>query len=145
MASRAAKRVPSLVAGSFTEPQFVEAIENCSFLGEHFHHIEHLRLAWIYLQTMDVDSAAARMAESILRFATFHHSPEKYNRTLTDAWVRLVAAARRRSPGSTFPSFLEANAELLDSKLPFQYFTKELLNSAKARSECVAPDLAPLS
>jgi len=134
----------SVVGTQFTEQEFIQAFEGLTFPGEHFHHQEHIHLAWLYLQQGNTEEATARMAESIQRFATFHDAAGKFHATLTYAWVRLVAAALRRSPGLSFRWFLEANPELLDQRLPYAYYSKTLLDLPEAGAHRVEPDLAPM-
>jgi hypothetical protein len=134
----------SRVAIELTDQEFIAAMENLAFPAECFHHAEHLRLAWIYDRESGAAGAAARMADVIRRFAEFHNSAQKFHFTLTHAWVRLVAAARSASPELGIKDLLSEHAELLDQRLPYAYYSEELLNSARARSQWVEPDLKPL-
>jgi hypothetical protein len=119
-------------------------MENLVFPAEHFHHAEHLRLAWLYVRENGPTRAASRMGETIRRFAEFHGSAEKFHFTLTHAWVRLVAAARAASPELTIEELLSAYPELLDQRLPYSYYSDEVLDAADARAQWVEPDLKPL-
>jgi hypothetical protein len=136
--------VPPLVGGRFTEPEFLRAFEDLTFPGDDFHHLEHLHLAWLYLQQAETEQATTRMEESILRFAIFHQSAEKFHKTMTSFWVCLVAAALRDSPGLSFEHLVENHPELLDQRLPYQYYSEQVLASPEARQRRLDPDLTPL-
>ena len=68
---------------------FIEQFESCVYPNEKFHHEEHLRLAWLYLQRDSRAAAEQRMCESILRYATALGAAQKYHHTMTIGWVRL--------------------------------------------------------
>jgi len=143
-ASNIASNFPPDVDSVFAEREFLRSFEDLTFPSENSHHREHIHLAWLYLQQNDTQQATNRMVESIRRFATVHGAPEKVHATLTYVWVRLVAAALRRSPGLSFSWFTAANPELLDKDLPHRYYTQAMLDSHEARRQPVDPDLAPL-
>jgi len=46
-----------------TDTEFLRAFENCEIANGDFHHRDHIRLAWIYLQLYG-GQAAPRMAAS---------------------------------------------------------------------------------
>ena len=57
--------------------------------------------------------------------------PERYNRTLTLFWVRLVAHVSERRPAATFTEFLDAEPWLLDPGLARRHYSAELLSSRR--------------
>jgi len=132
-------------ASVWSDEDFLRAFEDLSFPAELFHHREHLRVAWLYLQSSDASRAAERMAGGIRRFANHHGATQKYHHTLTMAWMRLVASALVETPEkSTFEQFMAAHPELSCKNLLAHYYSKELLESAAAREAWVEPDLQPL-
>jgi hypothetical protein len=132
-------------ASAWSDEAFLRAFEDLSFPAELFHHREHVRVAWLYLKATDATRAAERMTAGILRFANHHGATQKYHRTLTLAWVRLVAAALVDTPeGYSFEQFLGAHPELADKNLLTGYYSNELLQTAAAREGWVEPDLQPL-
>jgi hypothetical protein len=138
---------PSFISSSFvwSDDEFLRAFEDLSFPADLFHHREHIRVAWLYLKSLDATRAAERMAAGIRRFAAHHRATQKYHHTITLAWVRLVAAALLESPeGHTFEQFLAANPELNDKNLLAGYYSNELLETPVARERWVEPDLQPL-
>ena len=132
-------------ASVWSDEHFLRAFEDLSFPAEIFHHREHLRVAWLYLQSSDASRAAERMAGGIRRFANHHGATQKYHHTLTLAWMRLVAVALVETPeGKTFDQFMATHPHLSDKNLLAKYYSNELLQSAGAREAWVEPDLQPL-
>jgi len=132
-------------ASVWSDEDFLRAFEDLSFPAELFHHREHLRVAWLYLQSSDASRAAERMAGGIRRFASHHGATQKYHHTLTMAWMRLVASTLvETTEKSTFEQFMAAHPELSDKNLFAKYYSNELLQSAAAREGWVEPDLQPL-
>ena len=132
-------------ASVWSDEDFLRAFEDLSYPAGQFHHREHLRVAWLYLQSGDASRAAERMAGGIRRFANHHGATQKYHHTLTLAWMRLVAAALVETPeGKTFEQFMAAHPELSSKDALAKYYSGELLQSAQAREGWIEPDLQPL-
>jgi hypothetical protein len=77
---------------------FIQAFETCQLSNECFHHRDHIRLAWIYLQRYPELEARHHMAQAIRRFAAHHGKSDKYHETITVAWLRLVSNGIARMP-----------------------------------------------
>jgi hypothetical protein len=112
--------------------------------GDGFGHRQHLELTWRYLEDNDPLRTLVLVADAIRQVAAAHGAVDKFHATITDAWVRCVAAHRQRWPAQSFDEFIERNDALLDPALLEQHFTRRLLSSAAARSALVEPDLRPL-
>ena len=48
-----------------SDDEFVAQVEACSYPIEKFRHLDHVRLAWIYLQRYSYQEAESRMQASI--------------------------------------------------------------------------------
>ncbi len=132
-------------ASAWSDADFLRAFEDLSLPVGVFHHREHVRVAWLYLKSSDATRAAEQMAAGIRRFASHQGATQKYHHTLTQAWMRLVAAAMVETPeGYTFDQFLAAHPELHDKDALAKYYSSELLQTAAARERWVEPDLQPL-
>lgn len=131
-------------AVQMTDEQFVAALEVCTLPNEAFRHRDHLRLAWLYLRCAPSDVAAARMEQSIRRFASHHGAPQKYHHTMTLVWMRLVAAARTENPVDDFTALLDAHPDLLDKTTLRRFYSAERLESQAARTGWLDPDVSPL-
>lgn len=127
------------------DTEFVNAVENCTLPGAEFTHKAHVRLAWLYLLAFPFDEALQRMESSIVRYATHLGAADKYHRTITVAWMRLVVSAMNDAGAtSALEQVFEANPNLLTTRALDPYYSSELLKSANARTQFVDPDLAPL-
>jgi hypothetical protein len=104
-------------------------------------HREHLRLAWILIQRDGPDRAAPEIERRLRHLAAAHGMPERYHRTLTLFWIRLVAHVARRRPSASFAAFADSELWLLDTGLARRHYSKELLASPRARARWVEPDL----
>ena len=128
-----------------TDAEFVRAFEACQLSNESFHHRDHIRLAWIYLQRYPELEARELMAGAIRKFAAHHGKSDKYHETVTVAWLRLVAnAIARTPPGSSFEHLTAAAPELLDKRTIEKFYSAAALASESARAWWVEPDLQPL-
>jgi hypothetical protein len=122
-----------------------EAFEACQLDPAKFHHDDHIRLAWLFVQRYGADEAEARLLDGIRRFAQRAGVPQKFMYTTTIAWTRLVAAAQTAGPTAIhFSEWIQLHPELLDRKLLARFYSPGRLETPEARSSWVEPDLAPL-
>jgi hypothetical protein len=128
-----------------SDEALVAEFESCRLPTAHFHHADHIRLAWIFLGKMDEAEATRRIELAIRRYAEHNGIGQKYHHTITLAWMKLVAAARRATPGAvSFDEFAEQHPELLAVKNLNNYYTPERLARPEARSGWLEPDIGPL-
>ena len=133
---------------------FARAFERGEVGNDGFRHREHLRLAWAYLGETEgasnnpeqntppgcsaqaTEAACARVGAAIRAFAQRAGSAQRYHETLTQFWVRMLAAVRSAACGSACGSaggsagldaVLAAHPWLLDKDLPLAYYTRALL------------------
>jgi hypothetical protein len=134
-----------LTAWSPADEAFVASVEDCTLGNASFRHVDHLRLAFLYLRGLPLAEATVRMTRTVQVFATHHGALSKYHETLTIAWMRLVASAAGASaPGTTFEGLLAGHRALADSSLPLRFYSRERLYSEEARRIFLEPDLEPL-
>jgi hypothetical protein len=96
---------------------------------------------------MGDEEALARVRANIGRYAAAHGiNPSLYHETVTVFWLRRVRAyLERAAPGLNRAEMTNALADLCgNSRLVFDYYSKELLDSDSARRAWVEPDLKPL-
>ena len=78
-----------------TDVELARAVERGEVPNEGFHHVDHLRVALVYLnESSTVEDAIHRMASSLRRFAAAAGKPEKYSQATTEFWIYQMAAAR---------------------------------------------------
>ena len=128
------------------DTEFARRFERGEVPNKDFHHREHLRLAWAYLQeSATADEACNRMRKAIRGLAESEGHPEKYHETLTVFWVRLLAQVRMHAEAPRdLEGMLESHAHLLDKDAPLAFYSRERLFGGAARIAWQAPDLRPL-
>ena len=126
-----------------SDDEFVAQVEACSYPIEKFKHLDHVRLAWIYLQRHSYQEAESRMQVAIACFASHHGAERKYHATITIAWMRLLSVATHQTPHSTFPEFAAAHPWIADKNALSVYYSEQTLCSDDARQTWIPPDLRP--
>ena len=108
-----------------------------------FHHREHVRVAWYYLQHAAFADALVRFSNNLRRFAAARGKPGLYHETITTAYLLLI---NERLDGDDrklpWPAFAERHADLLTWKPSAldRYYRPETLMSDRARRTFVMPD-----
>jgi hypothetical protein len=93
----------------------VRAFEDGTLRNSDFHHAEHVRVTWFYLERYGYDEALRRLADGLLRFATRAGRADKFDDSLTRAWVEAIDRARRAHPAArSFDALVHECPELLD-------------------------------
>lgn len=133
-------------AKSMSNDQFLAAFLDSSMPPAGFDHHGHVRAAWLLLQRQPLEDAVADTCDAIARLATRLGVPEKYNRTLSEALVRLMAHGGGADPALSWGAFLAANADLMNDArgVVARYYSDTLLNSQTARERFLPPDRASL-
>lgn len=130
-------------ADVLSDDDFIAAFEARTL--DDFPHRFHLRVAWIYIGTLGVDAAIARLATEIRDLANARGQGTKYHETITRAWAYILAhAASDVGQGTSFEGLLRRHPELLDKHLLLQHYRSETLGGSEARQRWVAPDLREL-
>ena len=125
------------------DSEWMEAFERCTLPIDSFHHAEHVKMAFCYVQKFTPLEALARFSLDLTRFATSHGKPNLYNETITWALLLLIRErlARGKS-GQTWTEFAASNADLLrwDDNILKKYYRSETLTSELAKSVFLFPD-----
>ena len=127
----------------------VQGFETCSLRKADFTHRNHLTVALWYLKHNSFEAAAGLMRAGLWRFIEHHDVPrEKYNETITMFWLKAVQALIERGRlGSHEADLVSLTNELLhhyqNPGLVFEYYSRELISSAAAKSGWVEPDVKP--
>lgn len=125
------------------DQEFITQFEACTLPAESFHHPDHVRLAWLYLDQAPALEALTRFTDGLKRFAAANGKPGLYHETITWAFIFLISERRARiGRQHTWPEFAAANADLLDwqNNILKQYYRTETLSSDMARRIFVMPD-----
>lgn len=130
---------------SDSDLEFQRAFEDGRVTPEEFDHRAHVRLAYTYLAVHDEDTATERMSDALRGFLRHHGiGGAKYHATLTRAWILAARHFMDRAPATSADAFIEANPELLDSRIMLTHYSREVLFSPHARAAFVPPDLSEI-
>lgn len=129
-----------------TDDDFVSAFLACRLAPSDFDHRGHLRIAWLFVRRHPLPRAIEETCAGIARIAQHFGAPDKFNRTLSEALVRLIAHAASAAPDATFEEFLRRNPAFVNDVrgVLAHYYSAGLLHSADAKHGFVMPDLQPL-
>ncbi len=129
-----------------SDDDFLSAFNDCSAPPSAFNHEGHVRIAWIHLQRYPQAQAIRLTCEGIERFANHLGAPDKYNRTLSEALMRIMANRGAADTRLSWDGYLLKNRELFENaqQLLGQYYSSELLNSKAAKTTFMQPDISPL-
>lgn len=124
----------------------VRKFESCEYAPDDFGHRLHLTVALVYLLDSSYAVALERMRQGLHRFVAHHKLSRVYHETLTVFWARRVLAFIEQSDKARGLTHLanELNDACASSRLVFDYYTKERIDSDEARACWLDPDLRPL-
>jgi hypothetical protein len=131
---------------SNSDMEFLMAFEAGAYAPADFNHRAHVRLAYVYLATNDVERATTLMRAAIVSFLRHHGvAPTKYHETLTQAWILAVFHFMHRTPSAlSADDFIRQTPLLLDSRIMLTHYSAERLFSPQARAAFVQPDRDPI-
>jgi hypothetical protein len=125
------------------DKEFIAGFESGALSNEHFHHADHVRMAFLYLSRYPVLEAIERFSASLARFAAAKGKPQLYNETVTWAFLLLIRErmARAAHP-QTWAEFIQVNSDLLVWKggILQKYYRDETLASDLAKKVFLFPD-----
>ena len=127
--------------------ELVGSFESCAVAPAEFDHGAHLAVALWYLSRLPYEAATARMRDGLRRYTRHNNAEANYNETLTIFWLKLVR--RFLVQGDATLPLAERADELIatygSSKLAYDYYSRELVQTPEAKTSWVEPDLKPLN
>jgi hypothetical protein len=84
------------------DEEFYSRFEDATLPPDAFHHQEHVRMAFLYLQRYPPLEAIRHFSNALTRFAVAHGKPGMYNETITWAFLLLIRE-RWREPTGHYP------------------------------------------
>jgi len=111
--------------------------------SDRFGHRQHVHLTWLAVRRLGPIAALSLITDGIQRTARYAGVPQKYNATVSEAWVRIVAIHIDPSIDD-FAVFADRCPVLFDKRLLAKHYRSSTLASDQARIGWVEPDLAPL-
>ena len=122
--------------------QFAEA----TLPNESFHHADHVKMGFLYLQKYPLVEALERFCADIQHFAQAHGKADRYSETITWAFLLLMhERLARTGQAQSWDEFAAGNADLLrwDKPTSKKYYRAETLGSALAKRVFLFPDNFP--
>ena len=128
---------------TLTDAEFIAQFENLSLDPSHFNHLGHIRLAYLYLDSLVFLEALVKVNQGIVAYATSLGHADKFHHTITDAIVRIIARRMDDKVSANWQEFVQQNGDLVADAygVILQYYSQEALASTTAHDQVVAPDL----
>ena len=126
-----------------TDQELLDQFERGTLSGEHLHHRDHVRLAFLYLSEYPVLQALQAFSAALKRLAGIHGKPQLYHETITWAFIFLIRERVVRAGSKpSWDEFARDNADLLtwQNGILNQYYRQETLASDLAKAVFVLPD-----
>jgi hypothetical protein len=112
--------------------------------GREFGHREHVEVTWRAVRSRGTQRTVELVSAGLRQTARYAGVPQKYNATVSRAWVELVAHHVAEAPQvDEFAEFAARNPDLLDKRLLARFYRPATLASPQARTGWVEPDRSP--
>lgn len=126
-----------------SDEEFIARFENGTLPPDSFHHREHVKMAFLYLCRYPVLEALERFATALKQHSIRKGTPERYNETVTWAFVFLIRERMaRHAAQQTWDEFSSNNPDLLNwqNSILKNYYRDETLSSNLAKQTFLFPD-----
>ena len=128
-----------------TDQELIAKFEDGSLPATAFHHADHVRTAFAYLQRYPgLLDALQRFSTGLKQFAKAQGKENLYHETITWAYLFLIRERKSRAGQTqTWEQFASANPDLLRWKdgVLKRYYSEETLRSDLAKGIFVFPDM----
>lgn len=118
--------------------EYTDAFLSQEVGADDFSHLDHVCVAREILLRFDFLMAVQIFSESIHSMATNAGAGEKFNLTITLAFMSIIS--ERMQSGEDLESFVKTNQDLLHTDFMEEYYSTERLNSSKAKGMFLMPD-----
>ena len=134
--------VPRWSSGTTSNEEYIASFEAGTITADSFHHADHVRLAFAYLDKFSVLDALGRLCVALERFAAAQGKPERYHETITYAYFFLVNERKAKGHFKDWEQFARDNPDLLrrEDRILNRYYEQVTLDSDLARRVFVFPD-----
>ena len=107
--------------------------------AQDFRHREHVEAAFRLLKRAPFLDAAACYANGLRELAQEAGAPEKFNLTITIAFLSSIAERLAADPDADWETFITKNSELLDKHLLRRWYAPDRLRGQAAREHFLMP------
>jgi hypothetical protein len=122
--------------------QFSDLMDRVMATADRFGHRQHVHLTWLAVRHYGTAAATEVVSDGIQRTARYAGAPQKYNATISRAWVELVGHHADHSATTEFDDFVQENSALLNKGLLTRFYEPATLASIPARTGWIEPDRA---
>src|ERR1700676_2153513 len=136
-------RLRMLLEARMTGDGLIQQFEDGTTPRGTFHHADHVRLAFEYLDRYPALEALEKFSAALKRFAAAQGKPQLYHETITWSYLlRMRERMARAGRSQTWEEFAERNPDLLIWKggVLATLYRQETLDSDLARHTFVLPD-----
>ena len=132
--------------GSAELEKLVREFEDCTLNPAGFHHRDHLAVAMWYEYKNPNSGPSDKFRSSLLKFVQHNQLAHVYHETITLFWTKVVHRfyRNRLNKGSLVELVQGLSNEYGDHRVIYDYYSKDLLDSDKAKARWVEPDLKQL-
>lgn len=123
--------------------ELVKCFELGKIPASTFHHQEHVKIAWWYLQHNSLIESIAKFSEGLKNFARSLGKENLYHETITWAFILLINERLQKGGKlADWEEFAKANQDLIDWKnnILEDYYKETTLKSELARQLFLLPD-----
>ncbi|MCR9213114.1 MAG: hypothetical protein NXI13_05310 [Proteobacteria bacterium] len=126
---------------TYPESDLLREFETRTLDPSTFSHRRHLEVAFEMLRKYPFLEAVTRYSENIDAIATAAGASQKFNLTITLAFLSLIAERMKTAAHTDFETFLTINEDLLDTGLMNRWYSRPRLQQDHARTHFLMPDL----
>lgn len=125
-----------------SDHDLMSSFETCALDPAKFSHLNHVRLAWIYLGMFPLPEALDRFTKGLQRFARSPGKDMLFHQTITSAYLLLISERMNRKPGRDWEAFASENDDLFawNPSILDRYYHPDTLASDLAWRTFVFPD-----
>ena len=117
-----------------------QSFEACDIDAGGFTHADHVGVAYDMLQRYDFLEASVRYCRSIRTIATTAGAAQKFNTTITLAFLSLIAERIETTAHDSYEEFAEKNPDLFGNHLLKRWYSADRIRSDLARTIFLMPD-----
>ena len=121
---------------------FIKKFEDGDFRKEEWVHLNHVRMAYIYLQSYSLQDGTEKIRTGLKKLIKAQGVDQgQFHETLTVGWAKLIDSMIRKRPiTQNFEEFAKLNPQLLDRHSIYFFYSPELMASKEARAQYLEPD-----
>ncbi|MEO0972081.1 MAG: hypothetical protein AAFX85_03235 [Pseudomonadota bacterium] len=114
--------------------------EQGTLVAQSFSHRDHVRVAYELIVRHEFPEACARFSRGAATLARQAGAPERFNVTVTLAFMSIIAEALELAPSDDVEEFLRRHPHLCRGDALEAWYTPERLASPSARRVFLMPD-----